>query len=191
MSGNRAVKSMMQRAHPLPRLTVEVDTGAARINLGGNEPEARAVINRVFGTVNDGFANGMATHLASLIATANGGTENLTPDYEFAIAAIAGIGPRDEAEAMLAVQMTAIHLATMRAAARLAASTTAQGIAATETTFNKLARTYTTQLEALKRYRSTGNQKILVQHQHVTVEDGGQAVVANSISRGEDVSNAD
>jgi hypothetical protein len=44
-----------------------------------------------------------------------------------------------------------------------------------ERAFNKLARTFTTQIEALKRYRSTGEQKMTVQH--VTVNDGGQAVI--------------
>jgi hypothetical protein len=40
--------------------------------------------------------------------------------------------------------------------------------------FNKLARTFVAQVEALKRYRSTGEQSIRVQH--VTVNDGGQVV---------------
>jgi hypothetical protein len=37
---------------------------------------------------------------------------------------------------------------------------------------NKLARTFAVQVEALKKYRSTGEQSIRVQH--VTVNDGGQ-----------------
>ncbi|MBK8817334.1 MAG: hypothetical protein IPN42_18350 [Methylococcaceae bacterium] len=42
---------------------------------------------------------------------------------------------------------------------------------------NKLARTFTTQIEALKRYRSNGEQKMTVQH--VTVNEGGQAVIGD------------
>ena len=42
---------------------------------------------------------------------------------------------------------------------------------------NKLARTFTRQVEALKKYRSTGEQTIRVQH--VNVSDGGQAIVGN------------
>ena len=42
---------------------------------------------------------------------------------------------------------------------------------------NKLARTFAAQTEALKKYRSGGEQRITVQH--VTVNDGGQAVVGN------------
>jgi hypothetical protein len=46
-----------------------------------------------------------------------------------------------------------------------------------ERALNKLARTFAAQLEALKRYRSNGEQKVTVEH--VTVNTGGQAVVGN------------
>ena len=46
-----------------------------------------------------------------------------------------------------------------------------------ERAFNKLLRTYTAQMEALKRYRTGGEQKVTVQH--VTVGEGGQAIVGN------------
>jgi hypothetical protein len=46
-----------------------------------------------------------------------------------------------------------------------------------ERAFNKLARTFTAQMEALKRYRTGGEQKVTVQH--VTVNEGGQAVVGH------------
>jgi hypothetical protein len=48
---------------------------------------------------------------------------------------------------------------------------------AAERALNKLARTYTTQMEALKRYRTGGQQKVTVEH--VTVNDGGQAIVGH------------
>jgi hypothetical protein len=43
--------------------------------------------------------------------------------------------------------------------------------------FNKLTRTFASQVEALKRYRSGGEQKMTVQHVHVA--EGGQAIVGN------------
>ena len=43
----------------------------------------------------------------------------------------------------------------------------------------KLMRTYTTQMEALNRYRTKGQQKITVQH--VNVESGGQAIVGDVV----------
>ena len=44
-----------------------------------------------------------------------------------------------------------------------------------ERAFNKLARTFAAQLEALKRYRTGGEQKVTVEH--VTVNEGGQTIV--------------
>jgi hypothetical protein len=43
--------------------------------------------------------------------------------------------------------------------------------------FNQLERTFTAQIEALKRYRTGGEQKVTVQH--VSVSEGGQAIVGN------------
>lgn len=40
---------------------------------------------------------------------------------------------------------------------------------------NKLLRTFAAQMEALKKHRSTGEQHVTVEH--VTVQNGGQAVV--------------
>ena len=42
---------------------------------------------------------------------------------------------------------------------------------------NKLMRTFTMQMETLKRHRSSGEQKVVVEHVHVYA--GGQAVVGN------------
>jgi hypothetical protein len=44
----------------------------------------------------------------------------------------------------------------------------------------KLLRTYTAQIEALKRYRSAGEQRVVVQHQHVNVTADQAAVQINS-----------
>jgi len=46
-----------------------------------------------------------------------------------------------------------------------------------ERAFNKLTRSFASQMEALKRYRTGGEQKVTVQH--VSVNEGGQAIVGN------------
>ena len=51
-----------------------------------------------------------------------------------------------------------------------------------EKALNRLSRTFTAQVEALKRYRSTAEQRITVQH--VNVGDGGQAIVGNVTTGG-------
>lgn len=93
------------------------------------------------------------------------------------LAMVAAIKPQDELETLLAVQMTAVHMATMQQARRLAKASTIPGIDSAERAMNKLARTFTTQIETLKRYRSGGEQRVTVQHVHVN--EGGQAVVGH------------
>ena len=95
--------------------------------------------------------------------------------FKLMVSVIKGIKPQDQLELMLAAQMAAVHQVTMTLAARLnrAERTDPQDIAA----FNKFVRTFATQLEALKRYRTGGEQKVTVQH--VSVSEGGQAIVGN------------
>lgn len=83
--------------------------------------------------------------------------------------------PRDELEAMLAVPMGAIHTATMMMASRLNHVETIPQQESAERALNKLARTFAPQMEALKRYRTGGQQRVTVEH--VTVNAGGQAIV--------------
>jgi hypothetical protein len=97
------------------------------------------------------------------------------------LSVVRGINPRDETEALLAAQMAAIHNATMVAARRLNHIETIPQQDSASTMLNKLARTFATQVEALKKYRSGGEQTIKVQH--VTVNEGGQAIVGN-VSQG-------
>jgi hypothetical protein len=73
--------------------------------------------------------------------------------------------------------MAAVHNATMTFARRLNHVDNIQQQDSAERAFNKLARTFTMQMTALKNYRTGGQQKITVQH--VNVEDGGQAIVGN------------
>ena len=95
----------------------------------------------------------------------------------FMLAVIKGIKPRDHLEAMLAGQMAAIHMATMTFTGLLAHVENIPQQDSAERALNKLARTYASQMEALKRYRTGGEQKVTVQH--VSVSEGGQAIVGN------------
>jgi hypothetical protein len=95
----------------------------------------------------------------------------------FMLSVIRGIEPRDQLEAMLAAQMAAVHIATMTFARRLANVDMLPQLDSVERAFNKLTRTFAAQLETLKRYRTGGEQKVTVQH--VSVAEGGQAIVGN------------
>jgi hypothetical protein len=80
-------------------------------------------------------------------------------ELNFIVSLVKGIKPGDQIEAMLAAQMTAVHIATMRFAARLARVENLPQQDSAERAFNKLARTFAAQMEALKRYRTGGEQK--------------------------------
>jgi hypothetical protein len=101
------------------------------------------------------------------------------------LSVVKGIEPRDQLEAMLAAQMAAVHNATMTFARRLAQVENIPQQDSASNAFNKLARTFAAQMEALKRYRSGGEQKMTVQHVHVA--EGGQAIVGNVTSPAEGV----
>jgi len=73
--------------------------------------------------------------------------------------------------------MAAVHVAVLTFARRLGSVDTIQQQDSAEKALNKLARTFTTQVEALKRYRTGGKQKVTVEHVHV--HEGGQAIVGN------------
>ncbi|RWP70780.1 hypothetical protein [Mesorhizobium sp.] len=87
------------------------------------------------------------------------------------------IEPQDQIEAMLASQMAAVRMATMTFARRLAHCETIPQQDSAERAFNKLTRTFAAQVEALKKYRTGGQQHVTVKH--VTVNEGGQAIVGN------------
>src|SRR4029434_462466 len=90
---------------------------------------------------------------------------------------LAGVAPRDRLEAMLAGQMAFVHLATMTFTRRLANVETIPQQDSSQNTLNKLMRTFTNQMETLKRYRSGAQQTVKVEHVHV--HEGGQAIVGN------------
>jgi hypothetical protein len=80
-----------------------------------------------------------------------------------AVAAVQSVGPRDGVEAMLAVQMAATHAAAMKMLQRAALDQ--PSIEVYDSIVNratKLLRTYAAQVEALKRYRSAGEQHVVV-----------------------------
>jgi len=95
------------------------------------------------------------------------------------------VEPKDELEGMLAAQMVSIHNAAMECMRRaMIPNQSFEGRNSNLNQATKLTRTYTAQMEALKRYRSKGEQKVTVEHVHV--HDGGQAIVGNVEGRGGD-----
>jgi hypothetical protein len=93
-----------------------------------------------------------------------------------AVAGLAGIGPKDELEGMMAAQLIAAHNAAMECyRCAMIDGQTFEGRRENLTQAHKLSRSFATVLEALNRHRGKGQQKFTVEHVHV--HSGGQAVV--------------
>jgi hypothetical protein len=112
----------------------------------------------VFRTEDRDFIGGLSQQLIYA------GSRLLGDALSFMFAVIKGIKPRDQLEAMLAAQMAAVHVTMMKYMAILAKAEDVLDQESAERTINKLARTFTNQLEAMKRYRTGGEQKVTVQH---------------------------
>jgi hypothetical protein len=98
---------------------------------------------------------------------------------DFMLSVIKSIKPRDQVETMLAVQMAEVHMATLTSARLLARATVMVQQEYAERSLNKLARTFATQTEALRRYRSRGEPNVTVRQ--VSVSEGGQAIVGQAV----------
>jgi hypothetical protein len=161
---------------PAPRIKVSHKDGTPP-ELTLDHPKAaiaRVRILEALGTRDSDFLDGLLKQLC------NAGSLGKTVDEDglnFMLSVVKGIEPRDQVEAMLAAQMAATHNATMTFARRLNHVENIPQQDSAERAFNKLARTFAAQMEALKRYRSDGEQTVRVEH--VTVNEGGQAIVGN------------
>lgn len=160
---------------PSPRLAITSSKGTHQV--GPDHADAavgNSLLMEAIGTDNADFLHGLVSQLV------NAGSKGQQPDergINFMLAVVKGIAPRDEVEAMLAAQMAAIHMASMTFVRRLNHVETLAQQDSAERALNKLTRTFASQVEALKRYRTGGEQKVTVEHVHVHA--GGQAIVGH------------
>jgi hypothetical protein len=101
------------------------------------------------------FMYGTLRHMANASSQGNQANEN---ELNYMIAIVKDIKPRDHIEAMLAAQMASVHVMSMRFAHYLGNTDNLYQQDSAERTFNKLTRTFPTQMEALKRHRAVGDQ---------------------------------
>ncbi len=173
------INAMFAREKELPvapcvKLSEQVD-GVTELAFEHEDQNiAKFLLMGATGTVYESFCDGLLQQLANASAKDGKFSED---DLNFMLAVIKGIEPRDQVESMLAAQMAAIHMMTMIFAGRLARAETLPQQDSAERAFNKLARTFVAQVEALRRHRTGGEQKVTVEH--VTVNEGGQAIVGN------------
>ena len=98
--------------------------------------------------------------------------------------AVRNMAPADAIEGMVTAQLAATHCAAMDAYGRAARAGNLDAYREYMNQANKLARTFTAGMEALNRHRGrTGQQTVRVEH--VTVADGGKAVIGPVSTGGE------
>jgi hypothetical protein len=158
-------------AKPSVRFKVSNDAGGTKIEPDhANEAIGHVLFMNALGSADYAFADGIKRQLAN--ASSNG-KETIEGDLNFLVSVIKGIEPRDQLEAMLAAQMAVIHVASMTFARRLANVENIHQQDSAERAFNKLVRTFAVQMEALKRYRAGGEQKVPIEN--ISAAEGGQA----------------
>ena len=101
------------------------------------------------------------------------------------LALVVGMEPQNTTEAMLAVQMAAVHLATMEATRRLhRTAASVEAVSVNTKALNNLSRTFAVQAETMKKLKGTGEQRHVVEHKHYylaagALGPGSQAVLGD------------
>jgi hypothetical protein len=144
-----------------------------------NDPgDLKGTLKRFGGSQSDHWNNVLANQTVQALWTKHSDRETQDRQYGAALAALVGIGPKDELEGMIAAQLLAAHNAAMECYRRaMIGEQTFEGRRENLGQANKLSRTYAVLLDALNHHRGKGQQKVTVEHVHV--HSGGQAAVGH------------
>jgi hypothetical protein len=165
---------------PVPR--VKVLNGNELTSFSLDHPDSAVaceLLAEALGTASWDFVSELIQQLAY---TGSRGRRVDAAVLNFMLDVVKGAKPKDELEALLAAQMAVVHLRFMTFGMQLNQAATLAQQSNAEGALNKLARTFAMQMEARKRYRTGGEQKVTVQH--VSVSEGGQAIVGNVTQAG-------
>jgi hypothetical protein len=159
-------------------MTAKKSTGKSepRTVVADDPADRKGRLKGLGGSKSDHWNNILANQAVQALWLKNSSAEEWDKQLSATVAALVGIGPRDELEGMMAAQLIAAHNAAMECYRRaMIGEQTFEGRRENLAQANKLSRTYPTLLEALNRHRGKGQQKVTVEHVHV--HSGGQAVV--------------
>jgi hypothetical protein len=172
-----AIQKYLARDAANPSVRFKVSKNGSDPEIGIDHPDGlvgQVLVNGILASADRDFVQGIVSQLAN---ASRHGQDIDEHELNFRLSVIKGIEPRDQLEAMLAAQMAAVHMASMTFAGRLAHVDDIPQQDSAVRAFNKLTRTFAMQMEALNRYRSGAEQKVTLQH--VSVAEGGQAIVGN------------
>ena len=175
---NRLRRNLLSNKEILP-MTKEIGNALKRLDQRDVVTDVNPVVLKArFGSGDIGFVDAMVAQLTSMTSSLKTGGDELA----FGVGAVTAMAPRDAVETMLLTQMVGIHNAIVAASKRFSLAQTIEEQDSAGRVLINLSRTYTMQLDALKRYRDGGKQKVTVEH--VTVNEGGQAIVGNVTTKG-------
>ncbi|MDA8585561.1 hypothetical protein N9L47_04730 [Rhodobacteraceae bacterium] len=144
--------------------------------------EREKSLSVIFGCDDELQASSLAYHCISALSAAELADGQVLGDQRhFMLSIVNDLEPKDAVERMLSVQLATTHVAMVRTARAMTKCDFQSQQEAYSNCYNRLARTYTAQMETLRKHRHGGKQTVTVQH--VNVEDGGQAIVGN-VSKG-------
>jgi hypothetical protein len=141
-----------------------------------NPDDFKGTLKRIGGSRSDHWNNVLINQAARTLWIKHSDEETQDQQRSATVAALIGIGPKDELEGMIAAQLLAAYNAAMECYRRaMLGEQTFEGRRENLSHANKLSRTYAVLLDALNHHRGKGQQKVTVEHVHV--HSGGQAVV--------------
>lgn len=157
-------------------LAVEIVDGQPTYKFEATAENVKEAFRAMTGLSDDNADAAISMLLNQAANSANTGENQADKIYNSIFPLLREIDPKDGIEGMLAVQMIAAHNLSMEMSRRGLSTGSAQASKAINEAV-KLMRTFTAQMEALQKYRNKGKQTIHVEH--VTVNEGGQAVVGS------------
>ena len=150
-----------------------------------NDPKDRkGKLKSLGGSESDNWNTTLADQAVHTVWLGNSDAKTRERRYHAATTALAGIGPKDELEGMVAAQLVGAHNAAMECYRRAMIPEQSYEVKHQNLNqANKLSRTFAALLETLDRHRGKGQQKVTVEHVHVHA--GGQALVGMVAPPGE------
>jgi hypothetical protein len=173
-----AAAACLERRRNRPQhVGIKVERRGDTVSIGPEHPDLATGSALLCTSLGTGSHELVGAFVEGLIqATAHNGEAQAKPLND-ALAMVQALQPQDEVEAMLTAHMAMVHQAVMHSTRRLQHCDTLQQLEAHDRCLNRLTRTYAAQMDALKRYRTGGQQRMTVEHVHV--HEGGQAIVGS------------
>ncbi len=164
---------------PVKFKAAKSDSGKAAIALQEpDDPLVAVKMYEAFGTADADLQGHLLTQVVNTfgeISADGAGIEAQAAAANKVIPILIGIQPQDEIEAMLAVQMIGVHNIAMDYMGKATRTDRVDFMSTYMNGATKSLRTFAAQMEALKKYRTGGQQRMIVEH--VNVNEGGQAIV--------------